>query len=250
MVTSNQILYSSAGLGILFYTVLVPLAKLEVRRVGITFRYRYKAEPYCRAVERCGLEPVLLGPEEPPQDLASLDGLLLSGGRDVNPARYGQERDSRTAEPDEKRDDFETGLLLDSLSRSMPILAICRGMQLLNVALGGTLHQHIEAHEVRTKDPSEPVHAVEVSAGTELRRAFERACVRVNSRHHQAIDRMGAGLTVSAVAGDGTIEAIEYSGAPFVIGVQWHPEDQVERCPVQASLFSAFAQALSRRMTA
>lgn len=214
----------------------------------MTFRYSCKAVPYVNAVHRFGIEPILLSPSEeiPGQDL---DGLLLSGGRDLDPTLYGQPPHALTAPPDTLRDQFELGLLRDALRRCIPILAICRGMQLLNVARGGTLHQHIEGHEVSTDHASQPAHEIAVSSGTRLLAALDRSRVPVNSRHHQAIDRLGTGLAVSALADDGTVEAIEDPDLPFVIGVQWHPEDQVDRCPQQERLFAAFAGALTRSLS-
>jgi gamma-glutamyl-gamma-aminobutyrate hydrolase PuuD len=213
-----------------------------MKRVGLTFRYRHKAEPYADALRRAGLDPMLLTPEQPVAfPLSEVHGLVLSGGPDVNPARYRQAPHAQTTPPDNVRDEFETGLLMEAIARGLPVLGICRGMQLLNVALGGALHQHIEHHEVRNGDPSRPVHEVAVDPHTILSRVFGRTRAAVNSRHHQSVHRLGAGLAVSAVADDRTVEAVEHTSARFLVGVQWHPEDQVRTCPVQRLLFSAYA---------
>jgi putative glutamine amidotransferase len=159
-------------------------------------------------------------------------GLLLMGGTDVNPDLYGDERQTETEEPDDDRDAIELWLLADALSRNLPILAICRGFQLLNVFHGGTLLQHIETHRV-------PLHPVRIVPGSQLCRIFGMQ-LEVNSRHHQAVGKPGGGLLISARAADGIVEGLERPDLPFVVGVQWHPED----LPAHAGLFQAFASAV------
>ena len=159
-----------------------------MNRVGLTFLYDHKAAPYIRALQRFGLEPIPMNSLLPAPSLAEVGGLVLSGGTDVNPARYGQAPHARTTPPDDARDRFESDLLMEAIDRDIPVLCICRGMQLLNVALGGTLHQHIERHEVRTGDPSKPIHEALVESRTRLSSVFGQMQVSVNSRHHQSVD--------------------------------------------------------------
>jgi gamma-glutamyl-gamma-aminobutyrate hydrolase PuuD len=170
----------------------------------------------------------------------------LTGGSDVNPALYWHGRSEQCGEPDDERDAFELELLSDALARDLPILAICRGMQLFNVAhSGGTLKQHIEGHEVRDRDPAESTHDVEPATGTRLAAIFGATPLPVNSRHHQAVDAVGTGLLVSALScADSVIEALERPDLRFALAVQWHPEDQIRRYPRQLRLFEAFAGSL------
>jgi putative glutamine amidotransferase len=203
--------------------------------------------PYEKALRAAGIEPVLIEPgSEIPSDTC---GLLLMGGSDVNPARFGETRHSETDSPDDARDDLECALIEDFLRRDRPILAICRGIQILNVQQGGTLVQHLDStehHRVRTADRGLPAHKVEVVPGTELAAITgEPLTLDVNSRHHQAIAEPGEGLRVSARdPEDGTIEAVERPDKRFVVGVQWHPENQSPTDERQARLFRAFAAAL------
>jgi putative glutamine amidotransferase len=174
-------------------------------------------------------------------------GLLLTGGTDINPTRYGEEAQRDTEPPDDERDECEWALLDQAVEHDLPVLAICRGHQLLNVYHGGTLIQHVPSgrHAQRPADKSTPAHEVTVEPGTLLAFLTGTDRLRVNSRHHQAVDRIGAGLRVSAKdPEDGMIEALERSDRRFVVAVQWHPEDQVAHYPEQLKLFRAFANAL------
>lgn len=213
-------------------------------RVGITYRFEEKLAPYARALRAVGVEPVpLLAPG--PVNLAGLDGLLVSGGTDVDPRLYGQEAAEETEAPDGERDAMEWRLLREALAGDVPVLAICRGMQMFNVVRGGTLQQHLsvaDRHRVRGVFDA---HELEVTAGSQL--AGAARCLRygVNSRHHQGIDRVGVGLVVTARAPeDGVIEALEMPGRRFVVAVQWHPEDRVEESEEDRLLFEAFAIAV------
>lgn len=183
---------------------------------------------YPKSVAAAGGVPVELTRDaESIEVIQRIDGLILSGGADVDPARYGAEPDPQlgTLEPD--RDEWELELLSLARAREMPILAICRGAQLVNVALGGTLRQHVDldegvGHPQWDADARGASHDVVVQEGTELSKIVSGR-VGVNSLHHQTIDRVGAGLRVSAVADDGVVEALELPGADL-IAVQWHPE--------------------------
>ncbi|MFI9646971.1 gamma-glutamyl-gamma-aminobutyrate hydrolase family protein [Streptomyces sp. NPDC052040] len=179
---------------------------------------------YPLLVQRAGGLAAMLPPDDPehaPAAVARLDGVVIAGGPDVDPPRYGAERSPRTGPPAPERDAWELALIEAALASGTPLLGICRGMQLLNVALGGTLVQHIDGHAEQTgvfgRHPVEPV------PGT-LYAALAPEAVSVPTYHHQAVDRLGQGLVVSARAGDGTIEAVERPGPDWVVGVQWHPE--------------------------
>lgn len=217
------------------------------RKAGLTFRDPRKAEPYAEALRQAGIQPVLISPLEP-RPLAGLEGLLLSGGTDVNPARYGGTPHPGNEPTDDGRDELETGLLTEALAADLPVLAICRGMQLFNVAHGGTLIQHLDnsaVHQVRDADPALPAHEILVEPDSLLAGILGAGRHPVNSRHHQAVERIGAGLRVAARSTpDGVIEALERSDRRFALAVQWHPEDQARRDLSQRKLFEAFAEAL------
>jgi gamma-glutamyl-gamma-aminobutyrate hydrolase PuuD len=168
-----------------------------------------------------------------------LDALVLVGGGDIDPARYGQRPHAATSGVDPARDGSELALLRAALEVDLPVLAVCRGMQLLNVDLGGTLFQHVP--DVVGSDAHQPARGcfadVEVTtdAGSAVAKILgERTTVRCS--HHQAIDRLGDGLVVTARAADGLIEAVELPGARFVVGVQWHPEEEGDTRPFRALL--------------
>jgi len=177
--------------------------------------------------------------------LDGLDGLILTGGLDVQPELYGAERHPTTdpARPD--RDAWELALFRGAEERRMPVLAICRGLQLVNVARGGTLHQHILNHRQTPVAPHEPTHAVSVTPGSPLHRLTSRRRLAVNTFHHQAIDRLGEGLEVIGTAPDGTIEAVCDPAARFHLGVQWHAEVLTHR-PEHAAVTRALVDAAAR----
>jgi len=218
-------------------------------RAALTFRYPKKAAPYAEALRLAGVEPVLISPDEP-RALAGLQGLVLSGGTDVNPARYGRMPQADNDAPDDPRDEMETALLAEALAADLPVLAICRGMQLFNVAHQGTLVQNLDnsaAHAVRGDDPALAAHDIVIEPGTLLASILGEGLHAVNSRHHQAVENAGAGLRIAArSAGDGVIEAMERTDRAFALAVQWHPEDMARRDAGQMKLFDAFAEACRR----
>ena len=202
---------------------------------------------YVDTVVGAGGCPVLLSPSEDDTDVEvvassvvdALDALVLVGGGDVDPARYGQAPDPATAGVDPGRDASELALLRAALDVDLPVLAICRGMQLLNVHLGGTLIQHVP--DVVGDDRHQPARGcfsdvvVTTEAGSAVA-TFLGETTSVRCSHHQALDRLGDGLVVTARSSDGLAEAVELPAARFVVGVQWHPEEDADRRPFRALL--------------
>jgi putative glutamine amidotransferase len=189
-------------------------------------------------VRRSQGRPVLLPPGGDPAEAAAtvtdLDGLIVSGGGDVDPARYGAAADPETGAPNPERDGWELALIEAALDQAVPLLAICRGMQLLNVVRGGTLLQHLppvvgnDEHSGMTCGFGR--HPVQVGGDGQLGRVLAGgggpAWLDGPTHHHQAVDRLGDGLVATAWAADGTIEGVDVSGSPvFAVGVQWHPEE-------------------------
>ena len=186
----------------------------------------------------------LADPERAVAEALPCDGLLLPGGGDMDPKFYGQERIPACGEPNLLRDAAEPPLLRAFLAADKPVLAICRGIQLMNVVLGGDLYQDIKplAH-VPHNDHWGKVHTVTVRRGTKLAAILGQDTVLVNSQHHQAVDRVAPGLTLAALSEDGFVEAIEKPDARFCIGVQWHPEWLSAADPAMQGLFNAFVAA-------
>ena len=201
--------------------------------------------PYLRAIELGGGIPVVLAPETAEMAgamLDRLDGLCLAGGPDLDPIAYGAaERHQRLGPTDRVVDGAELALARGADVRALPLLGICRGLQAINVARGGTLHQHVGEHR-QTSPATEPAHAISVAPGSLLAGLTGGGTLRVNSFHHQAADALGAGLRVAATANDGTVEALEDPSRPFLLGVQWHAEGMVEQAG-QLALFAALVDA-------
>ncbi|MCL4440497.1 MAG: gamma-glutamyl-gamma-aminobutyrate hydrolase family protein, partial [Firmicutes bacterium] len=181
--------------------------------------------------------------------LELVDGLLLSGGGDVEPRYFGQEPMCGTGKVFPERDSFEIELVRVALQQDLPVVSICRGIQVLNIALGGDIYQDIfsqvpGALEHSQKIPrSFPWHKVDLVPGSRLGKIFGREEIRVNSFHHQAVKTVAPGFEVTARAADGLTEAIESSERRFAIGVQWHPEAMAPTDPMSIKLFEAFAVA-------
>ncbi|WP_441248455.1 gamma-glutamyl-gamma-aminobutyrate hydrolase family protein [Kitasatospora sp. McL0602] len=199
---------------------------------------------YLDAVTRAGGIPVVLPPHGRGAGrlLARLDALVLAGGADIAPDRYGEPAHPRTGKPQPVRDAWEFELLAGALERDLPVLGICRGMQLLNIALGGSLVQHLPE---RTGDESHQIASavyhrrpVTTGAGSRIAELLGPAA-EVPCYHHQAVGRLGNGLEAAAWAADGVIEAVELPGHRFVLGVQWHPEAD----PADTRLFDALVEA-------
>ncbi len=226
----------------------------DSRADGVTRHCQNDA--YVNTVVQAGGAPVLIPLVDAWPAVSALfqrlDGLLLSGGGDVEPALYGQQPHPQLGPVDPLRDSVEIALARSARIGSLPILAICRGIQVLNVALGGTLYQDI-ASEVAgaLAHPYQPgnsrdhlAHTVQVSPNTRLAAILPgEAPLSVNSMHHQAVRDVAGSCVVSAVAPDGIIEAIEVPDHPFCIGAQWHPEEMVGRYPAMRGLFAALVGA-------
>jgi putative glutamine amidotransferase len=209
---------------------------------------------YEESVRLAGGDPwALHGIADPVEAVVtSCAGLLLPGGADVDPARYGQARHLTVTDVDAARDEYEIALVRAALAADLPVLAICRGLQVMNVALGGSLIQDIPTrvgtavpHQVPA--PTDAIaHDVSVAPGSRLAMMMAGAVVGgrlpVNSRHHQAVERIAPGFVVTSEASDGVIEALEHPHARFCVGVQWHPENFVEHgtfLPLFAGLISS-----------
>ncbi len=235
--------------------------------IGITaFETRHREPPhspiyalnrrYVRAIEEAGGAPVMVPPGLDDASLQTiferLDGLLLPGGGDIDPACFGEAPHPSLTELSAERDSMELSLAHRAVDAEKPLLAICRGIQVLNVALGGSLVQDIPtqlpgslAHSFdATKVARDAAtHEVQIEAGTQLQAVMGVERAGVNSWHHQALKRVAAGLKVVARSPDGVIEAIEMPGHRFAIGVQWHPEWLTERQPEMRRLFVALVRA-------
>jgi putative glutamine amidotransferase len=217
-----------------------------------------KIDDYVASVEQAGGRARILEISQSPRALVNeIDGLLLTGGGDVDPVLYGEERHPNVHDAEPGRDEFEIDLARRAMDANVPMLAICRGAQVLNVAAGGSLVQDIPsaietdlAHSVDAPGDS-VAHQVRVEAGSRLSAALgsavdSGALCRVNSRHHQSVGRLGRSLVATATAPDGVIEGIERPDANFCVGVQWHPEN-FWKSGEFAGLFASFVKAATER---
>jgi len=213
----------------------------------------YTFNEYSSAVHHCGGAPILIPTVQNHDSLQSicerLDGLILTGGPDVDPHFYGEEPLPRLGEVDEAIDLTELSVVKIALQQDLPVLGICRGIQVLNVSEGGTLYQDIPSqvkesiNHLQKKDKRVNAHHVRIDGNTLLHSIFKRKKIRVNSRHHQAIKDLAPSLIATAWAQDGLIEAVENSSKSFAIGVQWHPEGTWEKDPFSKKLFHSFIRA-------
>ncbi|MFZ0041995.1 MAG: gamma-glutamyl-gamma-aminobutyrate hydrolase family protein [Solirubrobacteraceae bacterium] len=245
---------------------LIAVTTSEVRR-GEAVTLTPQGEPpqhemalglkYLRALELAGGIPIVVPPLSPPLASALLDrvdGLCLSGGPDLDPKAYGESRHEHTGPVESDLDEFELALASEADQRGLPILAICRGLQVLNVARGGSLHQHLPdvsddtINHRQTEPGGQTTHLVSLQDSSRVATVLEREQAEVNSFHHQGVDRLGHGLAVTGRAPDGTVESIEAIDREFVLGVQWHAECLVDR-PEHAALFRAFVEAAACRLT-
>jgi len=224
----------------------------NARQEPEVFRLR---EDYVRSVETAGGLPLVLAPgrpEDAAEVLGRVDALLLTGGADLDPRYYGEKPHPQLGPTFEERDAFELALVREALRRDLPLLAICRGHQVLNVAMGGTLVQDIPSQlpGAGAHDPDverwETCHEVEILPGTRLREILGTERVAVNSFHHQSVKGLGGDLVLSARSPDGVVEGIELPRGTrrFVLGVQWHPESFWDHPPGFGSLFEALVRAV------
>jgi putative glutamine amidotransferase len=235
--------------------------------IGVTTSISVNAYPervflnssYVRAVQDAGGVPVLLPPplggEARDELWTRLHGLLLTGGADIDPARFGELPHATVYDVSEARDELEFAVTESAIDAGLPVFAICRGIQVLNVALGGTLIQDVPSEIGTAIAHSQPeprheaTHRVTVSGETRMAEVLGALDVRVNSFHHQAIKKLGRGLRDVAWSDDGVIEAVEMPDAQaLVLGVQWHPEDLAGHDPAAARLFRALVAAAARRV--
>lgn len=236
---------SSTGKPLIGLTTYLEQAQTGVWDVQASFLPKV----YFEAVNRAGGIAVLLPPQPVDAEVASevldgLDGLIITGGKDVDPARYGQEAHPSTDEPRRDRDDWEDALLTAAIERELPFLGICRGLQVLNVARGGSLIQHLPevvgSSRYNAGGGVFTVNEVEIDFGTKLAELLPGDGIGVKSYHHQAIDEVGDGLVVTARSDDGIIQAVELPGVPFGVAVQWHPEEDAAE---DARLFAGLVNA-------
>jgi putative glutamine amidotransferase len=227
----------------------------SIRPEGDTRRVRLTAA-YVTALERAGLIPLIVPPlssaEAAASVLDSVAGLVLTGGEDVDPARYGEKRHEKVVSVNAARDATEAALVEEARARGTPVLAICRGIQILNVALGGSLVQDIPTQCESTIDHDEEgartsrSHEITIEPGSLIARAVGTEHCSVNSFHHQSVKRVADGMRVTARSPDGIIEGIESTDEDWwAMGVQWHPEEMTESAePWDRGLFKAFAKQL------
>ena len=205
--------------------------------------------PYVKAVRKAGALPVVLpvvDPDDAAAVLDTVDALIITGGGDVDPTNYGAAPDPMLGPTDLVRDAADLAITRAAVESNTPTLATCRGIQVLNVAMGGTLVQHIDEH-MRVDLYNEDVHAVEIDPASRLATILGTQALGVNSMHHQVIDRMGPGVRAVAHNHDGHIEAIEIDVAPAVLGVQWHPEMLRHRTDHLALFEDLVRQVIARR---
>ncbi len=236
-------------------------------RIGITSfsdrqgrsDYFSAGERYCRSVHKAGGCPLVIPigePDEAPDSVANIDALLLSGGKDLDPELYSQNPKPGLGIFDRRRDDWELALLASALKAKKPVLGICRGFQLIDVACGGSLFQDMalrpntDLHRIEDYPLDRLFHSITIAANSILASALGTNSIRVNSSHHQLVDRLGAGLRATAWASDGVIEAFEPAdarGGGFLLGVQFHPEALVQGFAPFIGIFKAFVDAAKAR---
>jgi putative glutamine amidotransferase len=208
---------------------------------------------YSLAVQREGAIALMLSPDDavaddPEQLLDMLDGLILAGGSDVDPASYGAEPHPETHGTNPDRDRFEIALARAALERDMPVLGICRGMQMLNVACGGTLEQHLDDLQTHRHTPGVFCeHEVELDADSLAARAAGAERIAIKSHHHQGVDRLGAGLAATGRDSGDVVEAIEMPDRGFALGVLWHPEEDEQSRVIGALVEEARTRAGASR---
>ncbi len=221
--------------------------------IGVTSYHRNEADRftlpanYLQAVERAGGLPIIIAPTETniEDQVDSIDGVMLTGGADIDPVEYGGESKSTIYGINRERDRYELQLTRLALEKKLPTLAICRGLQIMNVAIGGTLVEHLpdeygETVTHRGDNMNKVEHSVSIAEHSMLATILELTEISCSSYHHQSVRRLASGFKVVASSEDGVIEAIESAEYPHVIAVQWHPEHTAEFDPIQQRLFNIF----------
>jgi putative glutamine amidotransferase len=213
----------------------------------------FTSQAYTTSVARSGGVPVMLPPTDDEEvirrELSVVDGLLLQGGNDIDPSLYGEEKDPLCGETDLQQDRMLIALFHQARTMGKPILGICKGIQLVNVALGGTLYQDVSRFSPNSlqhdhlKDATKPFHQVKVEQDSLLWEIFHQETLSVNSLHHQIVKDIAPSLTIAARATDGAVEAVQGNEGPFLLAVQWHPEAMMMASNDMLVLFSAFINA-------
>lgn len=226
--------------------ILLP-GKLTTNASGVRGESYSNGLKYAEAVARAGGVTMTVAPlaehsERVTDLIASVNGVLLQGGGDINPTRYGEPlRSDKVYGIVEAHDNFEFAVVREAIRQDKPLLAICRGVQVLNVALGGTLHQDLGDILSDRESHWNTYHPISLSSGSRVARAMQTECPQQShSYHHQALKDVATSLVITGRASDGVIEAVEHQSCRFVIGVQWHPEDDAHMHFEQQGLFNAF----------
>lgn len=227
---------------------------IAIPQMGNDLFRKYMKSKYAESLERAGADVKWIELEDigrAVEETLTCDGLLLPGGADINPEMYGEEKSEKCGKPNETRDEAEPVIFRNFLDTNKPILAICRGIQLINVCKGGTLFQDIkDVQKCKHMDffsRSRSIHTVSIDKNSVLYGILQTEKINVNSMHHQAINRVGEKFQVAAESEDGFPEAIELQNHPFCIGVQWHPEHMSKKSAEQRKIFASFVSACQKQ---
>lgn len=227
---------------------------IAIPQMGNDLFRKYMKSKYAESLERAGADVKWIELEDigrAVEETLTCDGLLLPGGADINPEMYGEEKSEKCGKPNETRDEAEPVIFRNFLDTNKPILAICRGIQLINVCKGGTLFQDIkDVQKCKHMDflsRKGSIHPVSIDKDSVLYGILQTEKINVNSMHHQAINRVGEKFQVAAESEDGFPEAIELQNHPFCIGVQWHPEHMSKKSAEQRKIFASFVSACQKQ---
>ena len=227
---------------------------IAIPQMGNDLFRKYMKSKYVESLEKAGADVKWIELEDigrAVEETLTCDGLLLPGGADINPEMYGEEKSEKCGKPNETRDEAEPVIFRNFLDTNKPILAICRGIQLINVCKGGTLFQDIkDVQKCKHMDffsRSRSIHTVSIDNNSILYGILQTEKINVNSMHHQAINRVGEKFQVAAESEDGFPEAIELQNHPFCIGVQWHPEHMSKKSAEQRKIFASFVSACQKQ---
>lgn len=228
-------------------TIAMPKLETTLFRCYMISKYIFALRRAGARVKRIPLEDL----EKHKEELLACDGLLMPGGADIDPKYYGQAVSEKCGKIEKNRDEGEWAMMEAFVPTGKPVLCICRGVQLMNVYFGGTLHQDIvdisSCKHSDFKNRADSTHGINLVPGTKLHAILGSDSCRVNSMHHQAADRIAEGLVVNAVSEDGIVEGLEKEDHPFFVGVQWHPEHMSPRSKAQQGIFEAFLTACKNK---